>query len=72
MSPQKTTKTKKTTTAKTTAKKPPIKRKAKMDPEKKQALFAPRIGKVTINIGVGEAGERLKKAETVLKKAAAI
>jgi large subunit ribosomal protein L5 len=27
----------------------------------------PRIEKVTINIGVGEAGERLKKAESVLK-----
>ena len=33
----------------------------------KSKLFAPRISKVTINIGVGEAGERLKKAETVLQ-----
>ena len=28
----------------------------------------PRISKVTLNIGVGEAGERLAKAETVLKQ----
>jgi large subunit ribosomal protein L5 len=48
-------------TTKTTAK------KTKLDPKKKKALFYPRIEKVTINIGVGEAGERLKKAETVLK-----
>jgi len=27
----------------------------------------PRIAKVTVNIGVGEAGEKLKKAETVLE-----
>ncbi|MDH7507640.1 MAG: 50S ribosomal protein L5 [Candidatus Thermoplasmatota archaeon] len=33
----------------------------------KEKLFSPRIEKVTINIGVGEAGERLKKAETVLQ-----
>ena len=30
-------------------------------------LFLPNIEKVTINIGVGEAGERLKKAEKVLE-----
>jgi len=41
--------------------------KPKIDPEKKKQLFGPRIEKITINIGVGEAGERLKKAETVLK-----
>jgi len=35
--------------------------------QKKEVLFSPRIEKVTINIGVGEAGERLKKAETVLQ-----
>ena len=51
----------KTTKKKTIAKKP------KMDSEKKKALFSPKIEKVTINIGVGEAGERLKKAETVLQ-----
>ena len=33
----------------------------------KQSLFKPKIAKITINIGVGEAGERLGKAETVLK-----
>ncbi|KYK23334.1 50S ribosomal protein L5 [Thermoplasmatales archaeon SG8-52-4] len=38
-----------------------------MDPELKKALYSPKIEKITINIGVGEAGERLKKAETVLK-----
>ena len=43
------------------------KKTTKLDPEKKKALFSPRIEKVTINIGVGEAGERLKKAETVLQ-----
>lgn len=32
----------------------------------KQWLTQPRIEKVTVNIGVGEAGERLQKAETVL------
>ena len=42
------------------------KSKPKMDPEAKKALFSPKIEKITINIGVGEAGERLKKAETVL------
>jgi large subunit ribosomal protein L5 len=40
--------------------------KKKMDPEMKKQLFFPKIEKVTINIGVGEAGERLKKAESVL------
>jgi large subunit ribosomal protein L5 len=41
--------------------------KAKVNPEKKKEIFSPRIGKVTINIGVGEAGERLTKAEKVLE-----
>ena len=38
-------------------------------PKKKQEKqpLKPHIMKVTINIGVGEAGERLDKAETVLK-----
>lgn len=57
MSPDKKKDTKKKQTKKTT----------KLDPEKKKGLFSPRIEKVTINIGVGEAGERLKKAETVLQ-----
>ena len=52
---------KKTTTPKK------VKAKAKMDPEKKKELFSPKIDKITINIGVGEAGERLKKAEKVLE-----
>jgi len=34
---------------------------------KKISLFEPRIEKITVNIGVGEAGERLNKAEKVLK-----
>ena len=54
------------TKAKTTKKKPTVK-KTKVDTEKKKELFTPKIEKVTINIGVGEAGERLKKAETVLQ-----
>jgi len=57
MSTEKTKKTTKKQTKKTT----------KSDPEKKNTLFSPRIEKVTINIGVGEAGERLKKAEKVLE-----
>jgi large subunit ribosomal protein L5 len=54
------------TPKKTVQKKPVKKTKPKLDPEAKKALFAPKIEKVTINIGVGEAGERLKKAESVL------
>ena len=38
-----------------------------LNPAKKQKIFEPTIEKITINIGVGEAGERLTKAETVLK-----
>jgi large subunit ribosomal protein L5 len=57
MSTEKTKKSGKKQTTKT----------AKADPEQKKILFSPRIEKVTINIGVGEAGERLKKAETVLQ-----
>jgi large subunit ribosomal protein L5 len=41
--------------------------KKEIDPKGKQAFSGPRIQKITINIGVGEAGEQLKKAETVLK-----
>jgi len=44
-----------------------IKTKSKMDPEKKKELYFPKVDKVTVNIGVGEAGERLKKAEKVLQ-----
>jgi len=70
MSPEKkktTKKTKTTTTAKTKKEeKTPVKTK-KVDTETKQKIFEPKIEKITINIGVGEAGERLTKAETVLK-----
>ena len=55
------------TSKKPVEKKHAKKTRTKMDPELKKALFAPKIEKITINIGVGEAGERLKKAETVLK-----
>ena len=34
---------------------------------RKESLFEPRIEKVTINIGVGEAGERITKAGKVLE-----
>ena len=58
---------KKTTTKKTATKKAPTKAsKTKKGSEEKQKLFAPQIEKVTVNIGVGEAGERLKKAESVI------
>ena len=43
------------------------KKQEKVDSGNKKELFSPRIEKITINIGVGEAGERLKKAETVLQ-----
>jgi large subunit ribosomal protein L5 len=36
-------------------------------PTKRNPMMEPRIEKVTVNIGVGEAGERLEKAQTVLK-----
>jgi large subunit ribosomal protein L5 len=41
-------------------------KKQKLDSEAKKILFSPKIDKVTVNIGVGEAGEHLKKAESVL------
>jgi len=40
-------------------------KKTKKHDTKKQK-FKPKIAKVTVNIGVGEAGERLRKAETVI------
>ena len=48
-------------------KKTQTKKTKKVDSEKKKELFSPSVEKVTINIGVGEAGERLKKAESVLQ-----
>jgi len=58
MSAKKTAAVKKTSTH---AKKTSSKKK-----EGKQAI-QPRLAKVTVNIGVGEAGEKLKKAESVLE-----
>ena len=70
MSPEKkktTKKTKTTTTVKTKKdENTPIKTE-KIDTDTKQKIFEPKIEKITINIGVGEAGEHLTKAETVLK-----
>lgn len=82
MSPVKKLATKKPSKPKTTTKKPAEKKpevktttketpvqktkKQKLSPEEKQKIFSPNIEKITINIGVGEAGEQLKKAETVL------
>jgi len=51
---------------KTTKKQTKTKKKIETKEETKN-IFKPRIAKVTINIGVGEAGEKLSKAETVLK-----
>ena len=42
-------------------------KKPKKEVKQKPDLFNPKIEKVTINIGVGEAGEQLKKAESVLE-----
>jgi len=44
-------------------------RQKKSDTKKKEEKkpMKPRIAKVTINIGVGESGEKLKKAESVLE-----
>jgi large subunit ribosomal protein L5 len=63
MSPEKS-KTKKTD--KKSAKKI-IKKKITTEQKDKLFLFLPIIEKVTVNIGVGEAGEKLNKAETVLQ-----
>ncbi|MBN1280719.1 MAG: 50S ribosomal protein L5 [Candidatus Thermoplasmatota archaeon] len=46
------------------AKKPATKKTKKKDVERTLRL---RVAKVTVNIGVGEAGEKLKKAESVLQ-----
>ena len=53
--------TRKTTTKKTRKTKKP--KKAKKDNPNR----TPRISKITVNIGVGEAGERLEKAASVIK-----
>ncbi|MHB8634532.1 MAG: 50S ribosomal protein L5 [Thermoplasmatota archaeon] len=36
--------------------------------EAENPMTVPRVGKVTVNIGVGEGGEKLEKAERVLQK----
>ena len=59
--PQKTKKTVKSPSKKTVTK---TTNKQKKD---KKNILTPRIEKITANIGVGEAGERLKKAESVLE-----
>jgi large subunit ribosomal protein L5 len=41
--------------------------KKKSPVKNKENLFGTRIEKVTVNIGVGEAGERLEKASKVIK-----
>ena len=45
--------------------KKPTKTKAKKSKEK--PIYKPKIEKITVNIGVGEAGERLNKAQSVLQ-----
>jgi len=50
-------------------KKKPVKAKKTVKKSKDyKKLFRPQIDKIVVNIGVGEAGERLKKAETVIKQ----
>jgi len=43
-------------------------RSKKKKPAKQNPMTKHRIEKVTVNIGVGEAGERLEKAQTVLQQ----
>ena len=73
---KKTTKSKVAPVKKSSAKKPEMKKpktvktvvkKSKMPVEDKQKLYSPLIEKITVNIGVGEAGDRLKKAESVIE-----
>jgi len=68
----KETKTKKPAETKPAKKKPTTTKPkttttAKKPVKKEKHVFLPRIEKVTVNIGVGEAGERLNKAESVLQ-----
>jgi large subunit ribosomal protein L5 len=60
MSAKKTT-TRKTKKSATRSKKSASKKKETKNP------ITPHVAKVTVNIGVGEAGEKLKKAESVLE-----
>jgi len=80
MSPKKTTakphtvkpRAKKTTTKKAPVEKAPVEKapveKAPVETKeiKTPSMTRPRIGKITINIGVGESGEKLSKAQSVL------
>jgi large subunit ribosomal protein L5 len=50
------------------AKKTSEKKPKTVEKEPKKDLWKPKIEKITVNVGVGEAGEKLGKAETVLKK----
>ena len=43
------------------------KKQSKTEHKKEKQPMKPKIAKITVNIGVGEAGEKLKKAETVLQ-----
>lgn len=43
------------------------KKKSKTSSKKGKQPLKPKIAKITVNIGVGEAGEKLTKAETVLQ-----
>ena len=45
----------------------PKKTRVKKPKVKKEQKLTPRVAKVTVNIGVGEAGDKLKKAESVLE-----
>jgi large subunit ribosomal protein L5 len=54
-------------TKKKTTKETPVKKEKKTSSGKKENKFLPDIEKITVNIGVGEAGERLKKAENVIQ-----
>lgn len=47
--------------------KKPVKKPTKISKKKEKQFLKPEIAKITINIGVGEAGEKLSKAEHVLE-----
>ena len=69
MSPTKTAGKKPQTpkTVKKPKKTPPVKKAPATEKQEKiPVMTQPRGGKITINIGVGEAGEKLSKAQTVL------
>jgi large subunit ribosomal protein L5 len=58
---------KKTTASKTQKTKAHAKKAKPAVKKKEPSTMKPHIAKVTVNIGVGEAGEKLKKAESVLE-----